>query len=143
MPGSPLETVLRLRQRAVDDARQSLASSLLTADAADEQARTAEQRIEIEAQRATSLDGGDDLVEAFAAWLPGARQQAMQARAAHERLAAEVACRRAELAASRSGLEVIETLLRQKRDVAAAQQSRRMQQEIDEAGSRCKPAIPG
>ncbi len=139
MPREPLETVLWLRKRAVDEVRQTLARALATEAAANAEARDAEQSIEAEAQRASDPSGGDDLVEAFATWLPGARQRASLARATQERLEAEVACRRAELAATRTGLEVIETLLRQRRDTAAQGILRRMQQSLDEAAARTAP----
>ncbi|MGI4952196.1 MAG: hypothetical protein ACRYGM_10350 [Janthinobacterium lividum] len=136
MSSDPLETVLRLRRRAVDEARQTLARAVATEANADAQARAAERSIETEAQRASDPAGGDDLVEAFATWLPGARLHASLARATQERLEADVACKRAELAGTRTGLEVIETLLRQRQNAAAQDLLRVMQRDLDEAAAR-------
>lgn len=133
MPHDPLSTVLRLRRHAVEEARRGLATNLASAAAAAEAARIAEQSIEHEAVRASDPDGDDSLVEAFAAWLPGARVQATQARALHERREAEVSRCRAELAACRIALETIESLIAQRNGEAARTTARRMQQSLDEA----------
>ncbi len=136
MSRDPLLAVLRLRQRTVDDARLGLAQAVAAEMAAEALARAAERSMECEAQRAADPDGGDELVEAFAAWLPGARQRAAQARAEQERLSEAVTCRRAELAASRAGLDVIETLLRRKQEAAAAARARQEQRRTT------RPALP-
>ena len=80
--------------------------------------------------------GTDQLVEAFAAWLPGARHRAAQARAVHVRMEAEVGRLRAELQASRSALESIEALIAERRAAQAAEQARRWQRDLDEMGSK-------
>ena len=136
MPRRSLETVLVLRQRAVDEARRNLAVAVAAANAADAEAHAAELLIAAEAQRAAEIDGTDELVEAFAVWLPGARRHAKEARAAEERLAAEVGCCRAELTATRVGLEVIEALLRQEQERADEVDTRVAQATLDEAGAR-------
>ncbi len=140
MPRSPLETVRWLRQRAVDDSRRSLAASLAAAAEADAAARAAELSIEREAERASDLSGDDNLVEAFAAWLPGARRLAVQARALQDRHETEAACRRAELAASRAALEAIEALLEQRRVAKAARDACHMQHGLDEMAARTAAA---
>lgn len=136
MPNDPLKTVLRLRQRGVDDAKRNLAASLAIAAEAASTLHAAECAIEQEAERASDPDGGDHLVEAFAAWLPGARHRTAQARALHERHEADVGRRRAELAASRTALESVESLLTQCAAIAAADEARRIQHALDEAAGR-------
>lgn len=136
MARDPLETMLRLRERAVDEARVALARAVAAEAIAEDAARAAEQSIAHEAEQAADPAGGDDLVEAFAAWLPGARVRVAACRAEQERTGVDLNCRRAALAISRSGLEVIETLLRQKREAASERESRAMQQAIDEAAGR-------
>ena len=136
MPHDPLETVLRLRRRAVDDVRRTLADAITAADAAHEQANLAEHAIETEAMRAADPAGDDLLVEAFGAWLPAARHRAAQARSHHARLEADIARRRAELQASRTALESIEALIASRAAQRHAAETRRFQRAIDEAASR-------
>lgn len=133
-----LETVLRLRQRAVDNSRRGLAASLAAATVADDAARVAEQDIRHETEIASDPAGDDRLVEAFAAWLPAARQRALQARGWHERQEAEVARCRADLAASRTALETIEQLVADRRAQEQEAAARREQQALDEAASRIR-----
>ena len=135
MPREPLQTVLHLRQRAVEDLQRSLVLALAAETEATRLAREAESLIEDEAHRASAPDGDDGLVEAFGRWLPTARARAAEARAAQEHQQAEVTRRRAELAAARTGLEVIETLLRERRAEAAAAEMRRVQRSLDEAAA--------
>lgn len=136
MPRDPLTVMLRFRRRTVDEARVTLATALAGETEATTRLRAAERSIETEADRASDPGGGDDLVEAFARWLPAARDRVGQAKGEQERQAVEVARKRAELAAARTGLEVIETMLREKRDFAAGEEAKRSQQAIDEAGGR-------
>ena len=132
----PLETVRWHRQRAIDDVRQSLAASLAAASSADAEARTAERSIEAEATRASDTSGDDNLVEAFAAWLPGARHRVAQARALQERHEAEANRHRAELAICRTAMEAIETLINNRKAEASAIENRREQHALDEAAAR-------
>jgi len=74
------------------------------------------------------------MVEAFAAWLPGARRHAAEARDACERAGAEVARLRAVLTASRAASEAVEALLAQRAEAKAKDRDRRSQAELDEAG---------
>ena len=136
MPRDPLTVMLRLRQRTVDEARLALAGAVAGETGATAMLRAVERSIETESDRASDPCGDDDLVETFARWLPAARDRVSQARKEQERWAVEVARTRAELAAARTGLEVIETMLREKRDAAAREEAKRSQQAIDEAGSR-------
>ena len=131
-----LDSVRGLRVRAVDEARQTLAAGLAAAAAAHATASDAERVIDEETERASDPRGTDQLVEAFAAWLPGARHRAAQARAVHVRLEAEVGRLRAELQASRSALESIEALIAERRAAQAAEQARRWQRDLDEMGSK-------
>ncbi len=137
MPHDPLATVLRLRQTAVDDAGRCFADSLAAATTAGGAARTAERAIEQEAELASDPSGDDGLVEAFAAWLPIAKHQAAQARALCERYEAEVSRCRAGLAACRTALETIESLIVERQTKQAVIRDRRAQQALDDV-----PPIP-
>lgn len=142
MRPEPLDTVLALRRRAVADARQSLAASTEAAAQAAAEARELECRIEAETERACRPEGTDQLVEAFAAWLPGARSAALQARANQERKDAEASRRRAELSACRTALESIEALIAERAAARSQARLRAEQHELDEIGRR-RPAPNG
>lgn len=132
----PIETTLWLRKRAVDEVKRDLARQLATAAEASGALGEAERALEDETRRVSDGDGDDSLVEAFAAWLPGARRRVSQARSAAEWNEAEVARTRAELAACRAGLEAIETLIGRRQQVELKRQDRQMQFALDEMASR-------
>jgi flagellar biosynthesis chaperone FliJ len=136
MPHDPLETVLRLRRRAVDDARCELVGRVGLASQASAEAVMAEQAIHEEIERASDPAGEDSLVDALAAWLPGARQRVTDARMRHDRAEAEVARCRANLAVTRTALESIEQLQRERRAAVEQARAHRDQLELDETASR-------
>jgi flagellar biosynthesis chaperone FliJ len=72
------------------------------------------------------------------AWLPHARQRIADAAAAQAGAAAEVAKRRADLAAARAAEEAVRTLMRERDGQAALQAARREQAVLDEAAARTK-----
>ena len=137
MAHSPLASLLRLRRLACDEAMRAVVSCVEAEAEAGTCAWEASLAIEREADAATALAGGDGLVEAFAAWLPGARLRAGQAGASHERRQAETACARAALAASRGAVESLETLIARRSAAAAEIAARLAQRELDDA---CRPA---
>lgn len=119
MKHEALLTVARLRRLALDDASQAVSRALATEALAATRADDATRQIADEAVAASSLNGDDAMVEAFAAWLPGARQHAAEAREACERAGAEVARLRAE--------------------AQAEDRNRRSQAELDEVGRQTEP----
>jgi len=134
-----LVTVARLRRLAQDEARQDLTRALITEAAAAVRADEAVQRIADEAAAASSLTGDDAVVDAFAAWLPGARQHAAQTCGLCEHAGAEVGRMRAILTASRTACEAVETLLARRAKAQAEDDARRLQTELDEAGRQMTP----
>ena len=133
MPRDPLDTLARVRRMANEEALAALARALQIEEEADDLAKQAERIIATELVAAGALDGDDGVVEAFAAWLPGARQRAYQARDACERTQADVARARAVLAITRAALEAVLTLAKEqaaRRAVAAAQKE---QHALDDA----------
>lgn len=132
----PIETTLWLRKRAVDEVKRDLARQLTAAAEASAALQEAERTLDDETRRVSSGDGDDSLVEAFAAWLPGARQRVAQAQSASEWHEAEVARTRAELAACRAGLEAIETLISRRQQVEVRRQDRQMQFALDEMAAQ-------
>lgn len=141
MKHEALLTVARLRRLALDDASQAVSRALAAELVAATRADDATQQIANEAAAASSLNGDDALVEAFAAWLPGARQHAAEARETCERAGAEVARLRAVLTASRTASEAVDTLLAQRAEAQALDRDRRSQAELDEAGRQTEPWV--
>lgn len=139
MKHKAIQTVARLRRLALDDASQALSRALAAETMAAARADEATRQIADEAAAASSLTGDDAMVEAFAAWLPGARQHAAEARDACERAGAEVARQRAVLTASRAAYEAVEALLAQRAEAQAKDRDRRSQAELDEAGRQTEP----
>ena len=137
MAHDPLGSLLRLRRLACDAAKRAVVECLDAETEAGSCAWEAGLAIEREADAAAAGAGGDALVEAFAAWLPGARLRAGQAQALHERRQAETACARAALAASRGALESLETLIARRAAGVAETAARIAQRELDDA---CRPA---
>ena len=111
-----LALLLRIRQQSCDAAQREFARALRAqADAMQDLAK-AEQTILMEENAASVITGGDDLVEAFAAWLPVARGRVMTAQRRALDADAEVARGRAVLTASRVALRTLETLAAERED---------------------------
>lgn len=136
MRREPLDTVLRLRRHAVDDARRALTDSLVAATAAEMAAQQLQRDMQAETDRARDVSGDDSMVEAFAAWLPAARQRLEAARLAQERQEAEVARCRAELTASRAAMQAVEALIAANRAKQAEAREKVAQRGLDEAAAR-------
>lgn len=85
MKHEALVTVARLRRLALDDASQAVSRALAAEAVAATRADDATRQIADEAAAASSLNGDDAMVEAFAAWLPGARHHAAETREMCER----------------------------------------------------------
>jgi hypothetical protein len=139
MPHDPLKTLLRVRNLAVEDGRRGLALSLDAANVAALALREAEMAIVRETERASDASGGDQLVEAFAAWLPGAQRRVTQALFWQDRQDAEVARCRADLTACRQALESLQQLCADRQAVEDETAARQEAQMLDEAASRAKP----
>jgi hypothetical protein len=139
MKSDSLVTVARLRRMAQDAARQDLSRALAAEAIAIAHADDATRRIADEAEAASSLMADDAVVDAFAVWLPGARQHAAATRAVCERAGAEVGRTRAVLTLSRTAVEAVETLLVQRAEAQAKDRARRLQAELDEIGRGTGP----
>ena len=139
MKHDPLTTVARLRRLAHDEARQELSRALAAEAAASARADDATRQIADETAAASSLMGDDSMVDAFAAWLPGARKHASDTRAASERAGAEVGRMRAILTVTRTAAEAVEALLAERAEAQARDRARRLQAELDEIGRGAAP----
>jgi len=133
MPRDPLDTLARVRRLAHEEALAALARVLQIEGEADDLAKQAERIIATELVAAGALDGDDNVVEAFAAWLPSARKRAYQAREACERAQADVARARAVLAMTRAAMEAVATLAKEQAARRAAAAARQEQHALDDA----------
>lgn len=136
MPRDALQTVLRLRRLACDEARRALGAAIAREDLARSAADAVEQEIVRETETACSLIADDAVVEAYGTWLIGARQRAEAARSAAERAEAETGRARAALNLARAGLESAEALAAQRAAHQAEAEAQRDQHALDDLTRR-------
>jgi flagellar export protein FliJ len=136
VPRDPLSTLIRLRRSACEDAQHHVVRCLSAEAQAERAALEVEHSIARETQAASDPSGPDSVVEAFAAWLPGARRRLEEARRTLETLQAETARARAGLSACKTALESVETLQQERRSAARAARERAWQQELDDRPPR-------
>ena len=137
MTRDPVESLLRLRRMAADEARHGLAECLRVESETAAAVAAIQAAIEREAEVATNLATGDAEVEAFAAWLRRIRPKQQSARAAEAEAATATTHARAILGAARAAVRATEKMLEQHAATAQAELERREQREIDEAAGRC------
>jgi flagellar export protein FliJ len=141
MTRDPLETLLRLRRLAADEARRGLADCLRAESEAAAAVAAIEAAIDRETDAATSLAATDAEVEAYAAWLRRIRPEQQAAHAAAQD--AETATTRARvlLGAARAAVLAAEEMLAKQAEAVQAEAERRAQQAIDEAALRAGSGI--
>jgi len=128
----PLTSLIRLRRQALDDAQRGLVQCLQAEAQAQHGSDEAEHTIAREIEAASDPAGSDAAVEAFAAWLPGARRKLEQLRRELETLQAETARARAGVTACRTALESVETLQKERQEHARAARERKWQLELED-----------
>lgn len=133
MSQDPLQALLRLRRLTVDTARRDLAACVAEEATAQEAARSIEMAIARETAAACRLEGGDQAVQAFAAWLQQVRPSARAADEAVERAVVRTAEARAVLAAARAAAEAVETMMARHAADRMAARLRAEQHALDEA----------
>ena len=133
-----LPTLIRLRRQSQDQAQTALARAIHAAAVADRTAQAAEDAIRAEQDAAGALTADDGAVEAFARWLPAARDRAHVAAQQAERAQAEVCRQRALLTACRSALESVQELS----DGRAAAQAKLRQEQDARAMAELRPRRP-
>ena len=118
MAPDPLASLVKVRKRACDEAQRSLVNALTQENRAEQASHGVELKIAQETEAATNVNGSDAMVEAFAAWLPAARHQlAHFQQVLLDRQAETMRCR-AEVTASKTALEIVETLMAERRIAA-------------------------
>lgn len=136
MAREPLQSLLRLREIAFEEARRALRGAIEAESEADQAAAAAEAAIRRERAVASALDAEDGAVEAFGAWLPGAHATRNAAEGRRETAALATVHARMQLQAARGAVEAVRSALAAKAAAAAAEQARREQRTLDELGSR-------
>ena len=114
----PLETLIKVRRRACDEAQRALVDALVLEDRAEHACQAIERKIAQETEAATDVNGSDAMVEAFVAWLPAARRDLAHSRHLLSGRQAETMRCRAELSACRTALETVETLVEHRKEAA-------------------------
>ncbi len=132
----PLDTVLRMRRVTVDEAKRELAALIRAEEVAQSKADALEALIRQEGEAAADLAAGDEVVEAYAAWLPVGRANAAAARASNEQIRCEIAKARAALSAARAAAESAQQFLDKRAAEHSLDASRRSQAVIDEIALR-------
>ncbi|HET7881015.1 MAG TPA: hypothetical protein VFL55_09025 [Acetobacteraceae bacterium] len=141
MTADPLESLLRMRRVAVDDARRGLADCLSAESAAAAEVTAIEAAIEQETEVATCLTAGDLEVEAFAAWLRNMRPRQAAARNSEQEAESATTAARAVLAAAQAAVRVVEEMLEQQAAALQAEAEHKAQAELDEAAQRSGPIM--
>lgn len=137
MNRDPLESLVRLRRLAADEARRGVADCLRDEEATAQAVATIEADIERETEAAANLATSDAEVEAFAAWLRRIRPKQYAAHVAEDRAEAETVRARAVLAAARAAVEAAEEMLAKHEAARRAEAARLEQHALDEAALRC------
>jgi flagellar export protein FliJ len=140
MTRDPLETLLRLRRLAVDQARRGLADCLRVESEAAQAVAKIEAAIGHETDVATNLASDDADVEAFAAWLRRIRPKQHAAQAAEAQAEAATGQERAVLAAARAAVRAAEQMLEEHEAAIREKAEHQAQGNIDEVAQwRGKP----
>lgn len=105
---SSKETAVARRRKAYQETARHLQACIAVEAAAERDVAEIQRVIALETASASDPSGSDRAVEAFARWLPGARQNLDEARRRLESLQAETARTRASLAACRAALARVE-----------------------------------
>lgn len=136
MKRDPLKTILRIRQTTLDEAEAAVAEAYRLEQVATSHTEAMVELLDRETQAAMSITGGDDMVEAFARWLPVGRRHLNKAHDDQRVATAELDRVRAVLTLARSGVKAVERMIEQ-RDLGLRQEQQRREQAVmDELGSR-------
>ncbi len=133
-----LHALARLRDRAVEDSRRELARCIAAEAEAQARLDDTERRLLIQGEAAADLAAGDEVVEAYARWLPIGREEIVQARRALDAATAEVHYARATLDAARAAARLVSDALERERRDETVRSQKQEQAEIDEQAIRAE-----
>ena len=136
-----LATIVKLRQQAITDAKKQLAVTIADESRAQAKAQDADRQLLQEAEAAADVTVGDDVVEAYARWLPKGLEQASTARSAWDAATVEVSHARATLDAARAAAEIAEDAAEASQKAEMEKRLRQEQAELDGRGIRAPPPL--
>jgi len=139
MARDALQSLLRLRRIALDDASRRVADCLARERQAEERLAAAELAIARETDVAR-LSLSDAEVEAFANWLPVGRRNQLAAEKDRNQAARETELARATLELARGAVRATETLIEQREAARRQVAERQAQAALDEIGLRSAPS---
>ena len=128
-----LETLLRLRHLAVDDARMALAGCIREAVAADAAIAAADTELERETAAAVRMEEPAGGAEAFTHWLRRARDRRATLQRQRDLATTRTAEVRAVLSAGRLAVEAVQILIARQASLKALDDARRDQHALEEA----------
>ena len=138
MTRDALATLIKVRQLTCDEAQRKLVAALTDEGQTEQIVHGYERAIAHEMELASDPSSSDAVVEAFGAWLVGARRQLEAARRVLVQRQAEAVRLRAELTACRTALESVEALHRQRREAATRARERSLERELED-----RPSLDG
>lgn len=131
-----LSALLKLRRIAVEESKRGLAVSIARETEAQARAAEADRRLEEEAEAAMDLAADDNIVEAYARWLPIGRRAADAAQLALEDAISATAHARATLDAARAAEKAALEALEKATEMQEAAADKKNQMALDEAAAR-------
>jgi hypothetical protein len=136
MADNSLRVIVRLRQLALDQAREKLAACPRTEEAADQAVQEAKAARRRERWAAADLPAGGQPAESFVNWSEGSRKAQEDAATGQTTAAANTTKARAELSAARAAREAAETILSARESERKAAAERREQLALEEMARR-------
>lgn len=134
--GRALDMLLRIRRSSLDDAQRAVADALRYQQHLQAQSEAEEARYAMETVAALDVAAGDEVVDAFAKWLPIGRKAIETARQAEQEAPGRVDNARVVLGLARAAYRSVETLIEIRTEQIRQTQDRKAQQETDEIGGR-------
>ncbi|NHN88442.1 flagellar FliJ family protein [Acetobacter conturbans] len=136
MQRTPLDSLLRLRDQELDEAKKLLSEALARAMTASDAVKGAEQNMVRERDAALDLASDDRVVEAYSRWLPIGRAALDRARAREQDAALDVESCRTRVNLARSALEAAQKLAEKRAKEEQELAQKREQAMLDDLSAR-------
>ena len=133
-----LQILLRVRQSSLDDAQRAVADAVRHQQQLQAQSEAEEARYAAETAAALNIAAGDEMVDAFARWLPVGRRAIETARRAEQEASGSVNNARVVLGLARAACRSVEKLIEIRTEQARQTHDRKAQLETDEVGGRSR-----
>jgi len=127
-----LATLLRVRRGHLDEAQRIVAEALERQQSRQRAREEEESRYAAEVTAALDLASGDEVVDAFARWLPLGKKALEAARSAEREAACDVDRARVALGLTRAAHRAVELLVETRQQEARLGEQRRDQHALDD-----------